>query len=63
MTSQKTLEQRLMHIHDRIKWIANAEERATWLKGYGARGEFEPERDRLLAEAERVLDELSNTRG
>jgi len=52
------LERRLGVIHQRLQWIADSEARAAWVGGYGARGEFLAERERLIARAEKVVDEM-----
>jgi hypothetical protein len=52
------LERRLEVIHKRVQWMADAEARAAWVRGLGARGEFLPEKERLLDETDRILDEL-----
>ena len=50
---------RLQRIHERVAWIADTEARAAWVGGYGAKGEFDAERDSKISQAERVLDELA----
>jgi hypothetical protein len=45
---EEQLEERLLAIHKRLAWIANKEERAAWIQGYGAQGQFG------------ILDELSS---
>jgi hypothetical protein len=62
VTNEKDLETRLLQIHQRLQWIADTEARAAWVAGYGARGEFEEQRDQLLQQAEEVLTELEKTR-
>jgi hypothetical protein len=57
------LERRLQHIHDRVQWMANAEARAAWVNGYGAKGEFWEEKKKLLDETDRILDELLGKAG
>ena len=52
------LERRLEVIHKRVQWMADAEARAAWVRGLGARGEVLPEKERLLDETDRILDEL-----
>ena len=56
---EKRMEKRLLAIHKRVQWISNREERAAWIGGYGAQGQFEQEREKLLSKAEQILDELS----
>lgn len=53
----------LDHIHARIAWICRAEADAAWVNGPAAHGLFDPERTRLIARAERVLDELERIGG
>jgi hypothetical protein len=50
------LDRRLQAIHHRLQWLANAEARATWLKGHGAHGEFSAEKEALIAETEALLE-------
>lgn len=54
---------RLDRLHARIQWIADTEARAAWAKGFGANGELDAERGRLLEQAEAVLDELEKIGG
>jgi hypothetical protein len=49
---------RLAAIHQRIQWMADAEARSTWVKGWASDGHLWTEKERLIAEAERILDEL-----
>jgi predicted nucleotide-binding protein (sugar kinase/HSP70/actin superfamily) len=62
MSNEKDLEARLLQIHKRLQWIADTEARAAWVAGYGARGEFEDERDQLLKQAEEILTKLEDPR-
>lgn len=62
MTEQE-LNNRLDAIHARLKWIADAEARSAWVKGLAARGIFAEERDRLIAETEKVVDALEKLGG
>jgi len=41
-----------------IQWIADREADAAWVGGYGARGEFDPLRERLLIRGDELLDRL-----
>jgi len=50
-------------IHARIAWIAHREEQAAWVNGYGANGEFDAERTRLIRHAGQVLDALERVGG
>ncbi len=52
------LARRLEAIHKRVQWMANEEARAAWVGGIAARGEFLAEKERLLDETDRILDEL-----
>lgn len=56
------LEARLLAIHKRVQWIANEEARSVWINGWAAQGGLDPERTRLLDEAESILDQLSGDR-
>lgn len=58
MTEEEWLLKRLEHIHGRMSWIANQEARSAWVGGLAASGIFQPERDRLIAEVEKILDRL-----
>lgn len=57
-TEEERLELRLLHIHNRIQWIANAEERAAWIGGFAARGGLTAEKMRLIDETDAILDKL-----
>lgn len=52
------INQRLHHIHQRLEQIAAIEAKASLVRGRGSNGEFDPERQRLIDETERLLDEL-----
>ncbi|MGY5780309.1 hypothetical protein [Rhizobium sp. LEGMi135b] len=56
--TEDDLNRRLDALHSRLKWIADTEARAAWIQGYGAKGEFDQERTKILADAENVLDQL-----
>ncbi|WP_348656757.1 hypothetical protein [uncultured Sphingobium sp.] len=63
MSNQNTqLEARLNasldRIYHRLQWIADTEARAAWFNGFGANGELDSERERLIQQAESVLDQL-----
>ena len=62
MTEQQ-LNDRLDDIQARLQWIADTEARAAWIKGFGANGEFDDERTRLIDETDRVLNELQKAGG
>jgi hypothetical protein len=62
VANEKGLEARLLEIHKRLQWIADTEARAAWVAGYGARGEFEDERDLLLQQAEDIVTKLEYSR-
>lgn len=49
---------RLAAIHQRIAWMADQEERAAWVNGPAADGRYWPAKEKLLDEADRILDEL-----
>ncbi len=55
---EKNLLRRLDAIHKRVQWIADAEARAAWIRGIGARGEYLAEMERLVDETDRILAEL-----
>lgn len=55
---ESRINDRLDQIHHRLADIAAIEANAARVGGYGAHGEFQPERERLTAETERLLDEL-----
>jgi hypothetical protein len=50
---------RLGQIHDRLARISTIEANAARVKGFGSSGEFDPERQRLIVETDRLLDELT----
>lgn len=49
---------RLTQIHDRIRWLADEEARAAWVKGAAADRRFWPEKIRPLEETDVLLDKL-----
>lgn len=58
---EKTPEQimkRLRDIHDRIQWMADQEASSAWVKGWAADGHLWAEKERLIGETERLLDQL-----
>lgn len=60
-TSPDPLFRRLSAIHARLAQISDIEANAALHRGFGAKGEFEAERDRLTAETDRLLAEGENT--
>jgi hypothetical protein len=50
-------------LNERLKWISETEARAVWVAGYGANGEFDAERERLITRMEETLDELERIGG
>ncbi len=54
----KAIHGRLQAIHDRMQWIAEEKARSAWIKGFGASGMHEAERDRLLEETDRLIEEM-----
>ena len=56
--TEEELNARLDAIHARLQWISDAEARAAWVNGLAARGILDTERERLIQETERVLDDL-----
>ncbi len=61
--TEEQLNARLDALHARLAWISNTEARAAWVNGFGANGEFDPERTRIIDEADRILDELQAAGG
>jgi hypothetical protein len=49
---------RLAQIHDRVNWMADQEARSAWVGGPAAQGIFLDAKERLIDEAERILDQL-----
>jgi hypothetical protein len=43
---------------DRLQWIADQEARGAWTRSGAADGRFGPEREKLIAEADQILDRL-----
>lgn len=56
--NENELNQRLQALHHRLQWITDTEARAAWINGFGAQGEFDSERTKIIAAAEAVLDAL-----
>ncbi len=50
---------RLGQIHRRLDDIAAIEANAARVGGYGSKGEFDPERQRLIEDTDCLLDELA----
>ena len=50
---------RLGQIHHRLADIAAIEAKAALVGGYGSKGEFDPERQRLIEETDRLLNGLA----
>lgn len=59
MTEEDRINAQLQQTHARLSQIADIEAKAAPVRGYGARGEFEPERDRLTSETDRLLDRMN----
>lgn len=57
------INKRLAQIHHRLVEIADLEAKAAPLRGIGSRGELDPERQRLIDETDRLLDELASIGG
>lgn len=53
------INRRLEAIHRRLRQIADIEASAARVGGIGADGRFDPERSRLIAETDDLLDELA----
>lgn len=49
---------RLKAIHERVQWMADEEARSAWFGGLAAQGHFIKDKERLLDEADRILDDL-----
>lgn len=62
-TPDTLIHTRLAHIHARLASISDSEAKAAWVNGYGCRGEFMPERFRLIDETDKLLDELEQRGG
>lgn len=58
MTDHERLWARLRRINERIDRIASEEARAAWVNGAAADGRFIPEKERLIEQAEKILDDL-----
>lgn len=56
--NEDELNKRLDALYARLTWISDTEARAAWIRGYGANGEFDQERTKILTDAEDVLDQL-----
>lgn len=68
MTNKNALEIRwiqfrLALINSLIQAITRQEASATWVGGYGARGELDPYRERLLIKSNQLLDKLQDLDG
>lgn len=50
--------QRLTAIHQRIQWMADEEARSAWVNGLAAQGIYFEEKERLLEEAESILNQI-----
>ena len=57
------IQNRLGQIHRRLADIATIEANAAHVGGYGSKGEFDPERQRLIDETDRLLYELAASGG
>jgi hypothetical protein len=55
---EQCLMDRLGAIHRRINEIADLEARSAYVKGWAAQGNLMPEKERLIAQTEKILDEL-----
>ena len=56
---EQRIQQRLTAIHRRLGTIADTEAAAAPHGGFGAHGELDPERTRLIGETDMMLDRLS----
>lgn len=61
--TEARLNARLDTIHQRLQWIADTEARAAWFQTFGANGEFDQQREKLIGDAEAVLDALEAING
>lgn len=57
-SEESRLSARLQRIGDRLQEIANLEARGAIIGSGAADGQLEPERDRLIAETEGIVDRL-----
>jgi hypothetical protein len=58
-TLETQINNRLTQIHRRLAQIADIEAGAAAHGGYGANGEFDPERQRLIDETDALLNKLA----
>ena len=58
MGDEEVLLARLAAIHERVNWMADREAAAAWIRCPTSEGAFQPSKDALIAEAERILDKL-----
>ena len=49
---------RLASIHERIQWMADEESRSAWVKGEAAQSAFLDEKEKLIDEAEQIIERL-----
>ena len=56
--TEDQLNARLDALHQRLQWITDTEARQVWIGGYGAHGEVQAERDKIIFAAEATLDAL-----
>ena len=59
LTRDALINDRLGQIHRRLADIAAMEAKAALVGGHGSKGEFDAERQRLIEETDRLLDELA----
>ena len=59
MTDDERLN-KLAEIHRRLQEISDQEAASVWVRGLAASGIHEAERDRLIEETERLLDEIGH---
>ncbi|WP_426020777.1 hypothetical protein [Brevundimonas sp. DWR2-3-1b1] len=61
--TEDQLNARLDALGGRLAWISNTEARAAWVNGFGANGEFNEERTKIIDQAEQILDQLQAAGG
>lgn len=55
---KEALWKRLAAIHERVQWMANQEAVSALVNGWAAQGGYFEAKEKLIAEAETILDKL-----
>lgn len=55
---EKQLWDRIAAIHRRVQWMADEEARSAWVSGPAAQGSLLLTKDKLISEAEALLDRI-----